>query len=145
VNTLTLILDAGGNVFGDFTPLPWESENGDWKCDESWKSFVFSHNSPHNIQPNKFALKAGRVQNTINCNCDLGPVFGGHVRISDRCCASPGSYTVHFGGVFINDTGLRGEAFFTDSGHFRMREFEVFQITDSPICPNKGHSLHISQ
>jgi hypothetical protein len=31
-NTLTLILDSGGNVFGGFTPLEWESRvwNGEY-------------------------------------------------------------------------------------------------------------------
>jgi hypothetical protein len=41
-NTLTLILDTGGNVFGGFAPLQWESPpKGKWKCDNSLKSFLF--------------------------------------------------------------------------------------------------------
>jgi hypothetical protein len=58
-NTLTLILDTGGNIFGGFTPLQWESPPEDsWKCDDSLKSFVFTLKNPHNIPARKFALVA---------------------------------------------------------------------------------------
>jgi hypothetical protein len=65
-NTLTLILDTRGNVFGGFTPLQWESRRG-WKCDDSLKSFVFTLKNPYNIPARKFALRAEEKQNAINC------------------------------------------------------------------------------
>jgi hypothetical protein len=44
-NTLTLIEDTKGNIFGGFTPVKWESPNGDkCKADPSLKSFLFTHN-----------------------------------------------------------------------------------------------------
>jgi hypothetical protein len=54
-NTLTLILDTTGNVFGGFTPVMWESRErrGNGTCDEadpSPKSFVFTLKNPHNVQ-----------------------------------------------------------------------------------------------
>jgi hypothetical protein len=55
-NALTLIFDKGGNIFGGFTPLQWES--GDkWKCDDSLKSFLFTLKNPHNIPAKTFALE----------------------------------------------------------------------------------------
>jgi hypothetical protein len=44
-NTLTLILDINGNIFGGYTPVTWESilynGNQSTKADESVKSFLF--------------------------------------------------------------------------------------------------------
>jgi hypothetical protein len=39
---------TGGNVFGGFRPLEWESDE-DWKCkyDDSQKSFLFILKNPH--------------------------------------------------------------------------------------------------
>jgi hypothetical protein len=53
-NTLTVILDTRGNIFGGFTPVPWESrawdgnEDNRRKVDRSQKSFLFTLKNPHN-------------------------------------------------------------------------------------------------
>jgi hypothetical protein len=49
-NTLTVILDTDGNIFGGFPPVEWESLSG-WKYqpDDSRKSFMFTLKNPHNI------------------------------------------------------------------------------------------------
>jgi hypothetical protein len=39
-NTLTLILDTDGNIFGGFTPVEWESASCKYKCDNSLRSFL---------------------------------------------------------------------------------------------------------
>jgi hypothetical protein len=66
-NTLTVILDTEGNIFGGFTPLEWESwvwngnswdEDGRFKADDSLKSFLFTLKNPHDIPARRFALKA---------------------------------------------------------------------------------------
>jgi hypothetical protein len=51
-NTLTLVLDTGGNVFGGFTPLEWESLGGKCKCkcEDSLKSFIFTLKNSHNTR-----------------------------------------------------------------------------------------------
>jgi hypothetical protein len=33
-NTVTVILDTDGNIFGGFTPIEWESSYGEYKSDE---------------------------------------------------------------------------------------------------------------
>jgi hypothetical protein len=56
-NTLTVILDTKGNIFGGFTPLEWESR-ASWpfnKGDDSLKSFLFTLKNPHNMTARKFA------------------------------------------------------------------------------------------
>jgi hypothetical protein len=45
-NTLTVIFDTKGNIFGAFTPLKLESDLK-WKGDDSQKSFVFTLKNPH--------------------------------------------------------------------------------------------------
>jgi hypothetical protein len=35
-----------------------------------------------------------------------------------------------FGRSYANDTGLDGKTFFTGSWHFKVKEIEVFELTD---------------
>jgi hypothetical protein len=111
-------LDTGGNVFGGFTPLQWESRTSDsWKCDDSLKSFVFTLKNPHNIPARKFALKAEKKQQAVR-----------RFWIDD-CNANTDSST-SLGHTDTNDTGLDRNIIFTGSFHFHVREIEVFEITD---------------
>jgi hypothetical protein len=137
-NTLTLIEDTKGNIFGGFTPVEWESrvwnekggsENNCYKADLTMKSFVFTLKNPHNFPARKFALKANKKDEAIYCDSSWGPCFW-DVDVADKCNANNGSFTYHFGGVYTNDTGLDGYIFFTGSLHFTVKEIEVFEITD---------------
>jgi hypothetical protein len=141
-NTLTVILDTGGNVFGGFTPLSWESrdwngkqdlENNIRKCDESQKSFLFTLKNPHNVIARTFRLKSDRKQFAILCDRPDGPIFG--YGSPDLCVfsASGGqssNATTGFGTSYVNDTGLPGRTFFTGSEKFDVREIEVFEVKD---------------
>jgi hypothetical protein len=137
-NTLTLILDTDGNVFGGFTPLSWESrvwngkrgdENNCRKCDDSLKSFIFTLINPHNTQARTFALKAEEKQSAIYCNSSCGPRFGygADILVSDDCSADTRSWT-NIGNTYTNDTELGGQTFMTGSGSFKVKEIEVFEI-----------------
>jgi hypothetical protein len=72
-NTLTVILDTNGNVFGGFTSMEWESrvKNGKWnkdnriKADGSEKSFLFMLQNPHNVAARIFALKGERKHRAL--------------------------------------------------------------------------------
>jgi hypothetical protein len=61
---LMLVLNTGGNVFGSFTPLHWDSSN-QTKCDDSLTSFLLTLKNLHNTSGRKFALKA--EQDAIYC------------------------------------------------------------------------------
>jgi hypothetical protein len=126
-NTVTLIEDVGGFVFGGFTTVEWDSTSY-WKSDDSLKSFLFTLKTPHNISPRKFALKAERKQDAINCDSAWGPCFGG-MYVYGNCNANTSSRMV-LGDVYINDTGLAGKTVFTGLHGFKVREIEVFEITD---------------
>jgi hypothetical protein len=140
-NTLTVILDKEGNIFGGFTPLEWESRvhNGQFgkddnclKADDSQKSFVFTLKNPHNVPARRFALKPDRKQEAIVCDSKWGPCFGskGDISVYDSCGENAESNTSFFGYGYINDTGLSGDTFFTGSQRFQVNEIEVFEIAD---------------
>jgi hypothetical protein len=139
-NTLTVILDTKGNIFGGFTPVEWESRvhNGKFerddnclKADDSLKSFLFTLKNPHNIAARRFALKAEKKYQAIVCRSKECPWFGCYtcdIRISDNCNANTKSYT-QLGTTYTNDTGLDNDIVFTGSGDFKVTEIEVFEIT----------------
>jgi FtsZ-binding cell division protein ZapB len=129
-NTLTVIFDTEGNIFGGFTPLEWESRTSNCvKADESLKSFLFTLKNPQNISARKFALKAKTKDEAIWCISNSGPVFTGGILVSDSCNVNTGSWT-DLGDVYTNDTGMGGRIVFTGSKYFQVKEIEVFGITD---------------
>jgi hypothetical protein len=73
-NTLTLIADTDGNVFGGFTPVRWA--RGGRKGDDSLRSFLFTLRNPHGVPPQKFALRAEKRHSAIDCNSTFGPTCG---------------------------------------------------------------------
>jgi hypothetical protein len=137
-NTLTVILDTNGNIFGGFTPVEWESrkwngkkgsENNCRKADPSLKSFLFTLKNPHNVPARRFALNAQRQHKAITCRSTWGPCVG-DIWVHDSCNANTFSPTYRFGLIYHNDTGLDRSAFFTGSRKFQVKEIEVFEITD---------------
>jgi hypothetical protein len=132
-NTLTVILDTNGNVFGGFTPVEWDSTRSR-KADDSLRSFLFTLGNPHNIPAKRFALKAERKRRAIWCPSGWGPCFGASLfacdlAVSDNCNANMRS-GAGVGIAYINDTGLDGKTVFTGSYHFQVKEIEVFEITE---------------
>jgi hypothetical protein len=109
-NTLALILEKKGNIFGGFTPLAWESDCC-YKSDTSLCSFLFTLKNPYNTPAKRFPLKPERKDSAIHCHPALGPSFGG------TCDLSIGAYTdfengsnsYGFGRECTNDTGLGGK------------------------------------
>jgi hypothetical protein len=129
-NTLTLIADTDGNVFGGFSPVKWEF-SGKWKGDDSLRSFLFTLKNPHGVPPRKFGLKAEKKQQALwgdstdftrfDQSCDI--------YVSNGCNANRYSYT-HFGirwsnCAYANDTAL--EHFLTGAEKFTVKESKVFE------------------
>jgi hypothetical protein len=129
-NTLTLILDIDGNVFGGFTPVKWESSDpgdrfGHFRSDENLQSFLFTLGNPHSVPPQKFALKAEKKHDAIFCRSDGGPDFGGcDICVKDNCNANRNS-CARFGtrqsnSAYANDTTIKD--FFTGAEYFTVKE-----------------------
>jgi hypothetical protein len=126
-----LILDIGGNIFGGFTPVEWESPSKEkFKADPSLKSFLCTLKNPHNFPARKFALKADRKDEAIECNFSWGPIFLGGIAVRNDCDAKTNSYTYYLGRSYANDTVLDGETFLTGLRIFTVKEIEVFEVTD---------------
>jgi uncharacterized coiled-coil protein SlyX len=129
-NTLTLIADTDGNVFGDFTPVEWQNSSS-YKGDGSLRSFLFTLRNPHGVPPRKFALRAERKQYAIRCDSECGPVFGGNcIAVADNCNANTLSYTGCFGHTYDSVSGKIEKEFFTGAVYFTVEEIEVFKIAD---------------
>jgi hypothetical protein len=138
-NTLTVIFDTNGNIFGGFTPVEWESrvhnygvgdDNNCLKADDSLKNFLFTLNNPHNIPTRRFALKAEKKQSALYCNGWCGPRFGdaSDICISSDCNTNTISHTF-LGSSYTNDTGLDTDIILTGGRYFQVAEIEVFEIT----------------
>jgi hypothetical protein len=129
-NTLTVILDTNGNIFGGFTPVRWSSPNPrEAEADPSLKSFLFTLKNPHNVPARRFVLSAERDHYAIQRWSRCGPTFF-DIGVSDKCNTSTDSYAGYFGQYYTNDTGLEDMTFFTGSQQFQVKEIEVFEITD---------------
>jgi hypothetical protein len=131
-NTLTLISDTDGNVFGGFTPVKWESGNT-YKGDDSLRSFLFTLRNPHGVPPRKFALKAEGKQWAIYCGSTDCAVFGNtDIHVRDNCNRHRISYT--WIGTrwsdrpYTNDTAF--EDFLTGAREFTLKEIKIFEIAD---------------
>jgi hypothetical protein len=139
-NTLTVIEDTNGNIFGGYTPLAWESRertgNGSnrYKSDESLESWLFTLKNPQNTAPMIFALNENDKRHAIFCGCSGGPEFGigrdgyGDIAVRDQCNSSKSSSS-SLGRTYINETNVDGDKFLTGSAHFIVKEIEVFEIT----------------
>jgi hypothetical protein len=130
-NTLTLIEDTEGNIFGGFTPAAWESGKKSLlaRADPSLKSFLFTLKNPRSFPARKFALTPERKDEAIGCNPEWGPDFC-DICVCDNCNANTRSDTARFGHSYTNDTGRNGSTFFTVSTNFIVKEIEIFEVTD---------------
>jgi hypothetical protein len=136
-NTLTLLEDGKGNIFGGFTPVEWESREYNaniygvncLKADPSLKSFLFTLKNPHNFPARKFALNVEKKDGAIRCDSARGPHFC-DIGVLDRCNTNNNNFTSGFGRSYAKVAGLDGMTFFTGSTTFTVKEIEVFEITD---------------
>jgi hypothetical protein len=130
-NTLTLILDTHGNIFGGFTLVQWESPSSSRiKGDYSLRSFLFTLKNPHGIPARRFPLKFGEHHNAIDCDRRFGPIFGVDVYVFDQCNMNADNHADFFGDSYANDNELEGMTVFACLGGFTVKEIEVFEVTD---------------
>jgi hypothetical protein len=125
-NTVTLIHDTEGNIFGGYTPVMWDSSTGK-KADPSMKSFLFTLKNPYHLPERRFNLKVDKKHRAIGCFAGRGPCFR-DIGVSSHCNANNNSFTFHFGSSYTNDSGIDARMFFTGSDKFTVTEIEVFEI-----------------
>jgi hypothetical protein len=132
-NTITLIRDTNGNIFGGFIPVAWETRRtfAAGKADESGQTFLFTLLNPHEVAARKFALRIGTAV-VICCSAMYGPTFGGtpaDLYVANACQKTE-SNTFNFGCAFINDTGMNGATFFTRAKSFCIKDIVVLQVDE---------------
>jgi hypothetical protein len=126
-NTLTLVLDTKGNIFGGFTPLSWNPLA--IPADRNRENFMFTLKNPQHLAPMKFPLKSRQRNQAITYIGSLGPVFGnGALCIADQCNRNSLSHTSTFGVTFTNPTKGNGATLFTGTAGFCVEEIEVFEV-----------------
>jgi hypothetical protein len=123
-NTLVIVQDSAGNVFGGFSAAAWESPPfGQEKADSTKASFLFSLRNPHGKPPAQFPLRPTAVERAIWCDAGTGPAFGEDIVVYNQTNA----YS-KFGGVYRNDTGIPETTFFAGMQCFKLNEVEAYEV-----------------
>ena len=115
--TLIIIKTKDDNMFGGYTKVSWDDEDGEEKMDED--AFVFS------INLEKLYFNFGK-RNNIICNKNKGPCFVGMLDIQEHILKGKG---------FVNSSGIQcydgeNEKYEINGGknEFVIEEMEVFQV-----------------
>jgi hypothetical protein len=128
-NTVTIVKTDKGDVFGGYTPLPWDSVSG-FKSDPGLESFVFTLENQHGYPQQRFRLKEAQKGKAICCRGSAGPIFGGYdIYIADRCAEDEVSYSNWLGYSYQNDTNILGTDFLAGKKTFKVAEIEVFSVS----------------
>jgi len=128
-NTVTVIKNTNGFIFGGFTSLPWNSSGGVYHGDNS--AFLFSLTNPSNTP---LKLKVKPAKNAVYQYSSFGPTFGsGHdLYVSSLSNTNRGSYMIFSAYEFPNGlSGHEGGKFLVGGSDscFQTVEIEVFQVS----------------
>ena len=130
-STLTIIKTTGGDIFGGYTAVAWDSTSG-YKNDP--KAFIFSLVNARSPSPRSFPVKNG-YEYSICCAAACGPSFGGghDIFISDNSNTTTQSYS-NLGHSFNTphlayDT-TEAKSFLAGSYNFQVSEIEVFCVNE---------------
>jgi hypothetical protein len=74
-------------------------------------------------------------QRAIECDSRCGPHFR-DIGVSDNCNANTRSWADLGFNTYNNDTGLDDKTVFAGSENFKVKEIEVFEITDETALPH---------
>jgi hypothetical protein len=121
--SLTIIKCQGGNLFGGYSPVSWDTpqlRKGTKKPAPG--CFIFTLTNPHGIPPTRYY---GQEHSGVFFHSSCGPVFGSNdLRIEDSC-DKHSCNKFEFPNKFVDTTGS-GDATFTGSNHFAVSEIELF-------------------
>jgi len=126
-NTVTVIKNTNGFIFGGFTLIPWSSFCG-YKEDST--AFLFSLTNPSNTP---LKLKANLPKNAAGHDSIYGPTFGKgfDLHVSSLSNTNRGSYMKFHSYEFPNGKGGNEGGIFIVGGSncfFQTVEIEVFQV-----------------
>ena len=125
--TLCLYKNEKGNIFGGYTSISWNRDDG--TCSDS-KSFIFTLSNIFEIEPTKFSSKSSK---NVHHTLDYGPSFGEHDSdISIYSNFLEKESKSNFPEQYNDSTG-KGKSIFTgypesSKSMFKIKEVEVFKI-----------------
>jgi len=123
--TITLIKNEKGNIFGGYASIPWTSANNIYYS--APESFIFTLSNIYNIEPTKFPSK--NDQKEVKHNSGYGPAFGnGHDLAVYADILNNGGWS-NFPDTYPDILG-KGRTIFTGNSNntFKIKEIEVFKI-----------------
>jgi len=126
-NTVTVIKNTNGFIFGGFTSIPWSS-SGSYKTDNS--AFLFSLTNTRNTP---LKLEVEEAQNAVKHVSDYGPTFGGGHDLTVRSLSNTNRESYMKFGFYEFPNGMSGaqggKFIVGGSDHkFQSVEIEVFQV-----------------
>jgi hypothetical protein len=126
--TITLIKNEKGNIFGGYASISWTSANGIWYS--APESFIFTLSNIYNTEPTKFPSK--NDQKEVYHYSNHGPCFGGghDLGIYDVFVNSGG--WSQFPSTYEDILG-KGKSIFTGKENnndinFKIKEIEVYKV-----------------
>jgi len=128
-NTVTVIKNTNGFIFGGFTSIPWSSSGG-YTADSA--AFLFSLTNPINT-PLKLNVKSSK--NAVYCHpLNYGPSFGGghDLHVSSLSNINKNSYMKFHSYEFPHGMwSIEGGKFIVggSDNKFQIIEIEVFQVS----------------
>jgi hypothetical protein len=127
-NTVTVIKNTNGFIFGGFTSIPWSSSRCVYKADHS--AFLFTLTNPSNTP---FKLRVSSPQKAVYHWSKNGPSFGAgyDLFVSSLSNTNRDSYMNLSSYEFPNEiSGFEGGKFIGggSDGTFKSDEIEVFQV-----------------
>jgi len=127
-NTITVIKNTNGFIFGGFTSIPWSSSDGLYKDDNT--AFLFSLTNPSN---SPLKLKVKSPENAVYHSSNCGPAFGAgsDLYVSSISNKNRQSYMNFSSYKFpIGESSNEGGKFIVGGfqNFFQTVEIEVFQV-----------------
>jgi len=127
-NTVTVIKNTNGFIFGGFTSIPWSQANSEiFKTDST--AFLFSLTNPSNTP---LILKVKSPQKVVCHHSSYGPTFGGYdFYVSSLSNTNRNSYMKFHSNEFPNEKSSTASGKFIVGGsdiNFQTTEIEVFQV-----------------
>ncbi len=124
-----VLTSDGGYTFGGYAQQPWMSRNS-YVNDRN--AFLFSVNNPAGLPPVKVELQRG-AESALYDGSSHGPIFGGG---HDLCVVSGANLSAgsssDLGYTYGLPVGGQTSTFFTGAQHFKLTEFEVYKVIESP-------------
>jgi len=124
--SITLIKNEKGNIFGGYASIPWTNANGSYYS--APESFIFTLSNIYNTEPTKFP--STNDQNEVYHYSGYGPIFGGGCDLAvNGDILNSGGWSC-FPHTYQDVLGKGKSIFSGDSNNisFKVMEIEVFKL-----------------